>query len=310
MQIQDLIALVGLGLTVASPIFGYLIYLWQKKERRPFYALKYNHILSDIAASFPGLMVHFSGRKDDLDSLSVTTVAVWNAGYETIRRSDVAPTGPILIVPAEGTEILGVRVIEANNSHSQFACTKKRGETSAQVTFEYLDYGNGGVIEVVHTGATEDSVRLSGIVIGAPLNGVPAKLKIVQKKPLPPPIVVRPYFRKSPYIPALIRLSLLIVFLFGGLYLGFRSAVDRPKEQLAVKSIDGVEYMKVDSRYRVAIADDGERKLEYAMPETVMLLIAGLASAFLFRYCQIIYQSMRTRVPISLPQFYDAYYSG
>jgi hypothetical protein len=156
----------ALGIPIAVAI-GYYFYWLSKREKRPVFASRNVVIVQNAKQTFPSLQVHYRGYGNDLDNLSATIIAVWNAGNETIHSSDITSAKPLAIkAAADGVKLLGASVIQLNNPASRAACTFTKNSNEALLTFEYLDPGNGMVVEVLHTGTSQGALRVEGTFKG------------------------------------------------------------------------------------------------------------------------------------------------
>jgi hypothetical protein len=116
----------------------------------------------------------YEGYGQPFANLSVCRVAVWNAGRETIRRIDIPKGDPFVIASqSEDHVFLDVRIEATVNSNNAVEATISRDKKQIRVIFEYLDYAEGAVIQIVHTGTNSASIRLQGTVMGG---GVPRNL--------------------------------------------------------------------------------------------------------------------------------------
>ena len=114
-------------------------------------------------------------RKNKVDTLTVSRIAVWNRGAATIDRNDIAVADPLRIGPTGTARLLDVKVVQVCGDSSRFEAMLNGDGTAAHLRFDFLDRDQGAVIQVIHTGASGDDVAVLGTVKGA---GTPAKRKI------------------------------------------------------------------------------------------------------------------------------------
>lgn len=98
-----------------------------------------------------------------LSRVSRTYLAIWNRRGDTVRREDILARDPIRIVVDEDDEILQTRVVSM--SRAQIAPQVASASQDASVAFEFLDRGDGFILEVLHRG--ESGARVVGTVPGA-----------------------------------------------------------------------------------------------------------------------------------------------
>ena len=110
--------------------------------------------------------VLFEGKR--VPALSVSRIAIWNAGTETLRGSDVAPRDPLCILHPSSADILKVKIIESSRTALEVALTATSADqNSGQITFEFLDPGDGFLLEVVHTSTSVNTIGIAGSIMGA-----------------------------------------------------------------------------------------------------------------------------------------------
>ena len=120
-----------------------------------------NNIFSGLEHTVPDVEVKFAGYGQPIKALTVTKIAFWNAGTETIKKQDVVKDDPIAVQGKEGIVFLSASVIECVSPLNKLDCKLKSDRSLVNITFEYLDYNQGGNIQVFHTGYLPSSLILS-----------------------------------------------------------------------------------------------------------------------------------------------------
>ena len=116
-------------------------------------------------AVFPAeVEVRYQGTP--VPKLISSTVWIWNTGKKTVRGADIVVHDPLQL--RFSGEVLNVRIRKVSREAILFAAdtSEERGET-VQCKFEFLDPGDGGVLEVLHTGSAE-APKCTGTIIGLP----------------------------------------------------------------------------------------------------------------------------------------------
>jgi hypothetical protein len=99
--------------------------------------------------------------------LSVTRLAVWNAGTEPIRSTDIAGRAPLRLTARDGITVLEATVLEVTRAANRLIVfTDEHSDAKLRVTFEFLDPSDGALINVIHDGIGLEDVALVGIVVG------------------------------------------------------------------------------------------------------------------------------------------------
>lgn len=154
-------SVIGVWLTV-------FVFLLAKKERRPRFGYESKTLVEGVSTALDGLQVVYRGIPQE--RVTITNVYFWNAGRETIRRTDLADASPLLVeVPAEARVLLAT-VTHSSDKACQFNAihiiSGNDEPTRIKIEFDYLDKRDGGVIQIVHTGPSSLKIQMTGKVIG------------------------------------------------------------------------------------------------------------------------------------------------
>jgi len=102
-----------------------------------------------------------------VENFTISRVMFWNDGVETINKHDITAADPLRITIANGAKLIDAQIIAFNNHPNQCECTLTEDGVCAYLTFDYLDYGNGVVIQVFHTGTSSKNINIEGTIKGA-----------------------------------------------------------------------------------------------------------------------------------------------
>jgi hypothetical protein len=150
-----------MGIIVSTAV---ALYFYRKSRRIKLlaYTVSTAYLIQDYSAKLSGLKIEYKGKNPP--NISVSRIAIWNAGTETINRGDIAEAEPLYIVSQ--SEILDWSVISRTAPANQFALTQLAAVV-LPVGFDYLDSNDGAIIQLVHTGKPSDNIILSGRVKGS-----------------------------------------------------------------------------------------------------------------------------------------------
>jgi len=155
-----------LGVSVLAPvgiILSIIFYIKSIRVKRPVCLVHSSSLIRNLSDDFPSLRIAYGST--GVDSLTVSKVAFWNAGRETIDGEDIAEADPLCVAVAEGHSLLEVRVLTESDRANQVKTRRLDSGAACLVSFDYLDRGDGLVLQVVHTG--EDShVQITGTIKG------------------------------------------------------------------------------------------------------------------------------------------------
>lgn len=179
------VTLLLIVLAVAGLILAYVSYR-TRRVKQACWAIRSNNIVAGYTAKLGALQILYGG--EGVKNVTISRLLFWNRGRETIDRGDIAPADPLRIIAAGEVKLLDVAILHANNEPSQFSATVASDRKSAVLCFEYLDPGQGAVLQVVHSGTSSKDVEVLGSIKGA---GAPAKKVIRVHKASAPPDVKR-----------------------------------------------------------------------------------------------------------------------
>lgn len=109
-----------------------------------------------------GVNITFRGL--EVDHLSKTEVILWNAGPAALRGSDIPPTRP-LTVSFRQSKILTMEVSKVVRPASNISVIISEDNSSAEITFEFLDKNDGALLTFWHDG-NDTTPLIDGVIIG------------------------------------------------------------------------------------------------------------------------------------------------
>ncbi len=133
-----------------SPILN----LVNKKNKGLFYSTRSFQVVNKIAA-VKSLAISY--ENEPIEILSLTTIAVWYSGNETIKYPEDEP----LIITLSESNLIKVDVIGIAEKLKKFECVKLDNEkNSAQIIFNKLKKHQGGAIQIIHTGILDNEKKI------------------------------------------------------------------------------------------------------------------------------------------------------
>src|SRR5258708_12907607 len=102
----------GNVITAVSLVLAVYFYFKSKRLKKPKYIIRSNNIFSGLEHTIPDIEVMFSGYGNPINALTVTKIAFWNAGNETINKQDVVKENPIRVRPNDELILLSVIIIQ------------------------------------------------------------------------------------------------------------------------------------------------------------------------------------------------------
>ena len=166
LQIGDIANLIvywlptGIALAGGAILAAYF-YRKSKKVKQPAYVVTTRNLIGKASTKLSDIQVTFKTKP--VEVVSVSKVAIWNDGTDTIRGTDIASADPLRIVIGDGA-LLDLAIV-LSSAPSQFK-VGARADGTLEVGFDYLDKEQGGVVQLVHTGLSSDKILLVGSVKG------------------------------------------------------------------------------------------------------------------------------------------------
>jgi hypothetical protein len=156
------------GTLVGGIGIGLAIFFYWRSRIEGILALQHDgfRIVGGEHAVFPDdITIQFRGRP--VPRVTVSRLFVWNAGKKTVRGADVVEADPLRIeLPVNG-RLLSVSVPALTRPVTSFRAVGAPDSTEIQLQFDFLDPGDGAVIEAIHTGPV-NRPKLLGTVRGMP----------------------------------------------------------------------------------------------------------------------------------------------
>ena len=167
-MLQNLIEFLNqgwVGATIGTLSLAAALLIWWRSRIGPIIAYQSRQLSlvgQDSSIFPPEVVVHYKGNV--VPRITSSTVVIWNAGRKTVRSTDIVSRDRIrLVFPSR---VLNVRVIKTSRSVIAISSNVK-SDTAVEFGFEFLDPGDGGVIEVLHSGEPQAPI-CRGTVIGMP----------------------------------------------------------------------------------------------------------------------------------------------
>jgi hypothetical protein len=245
-------------ISIISFLSAVYFYFAGKKERKPMYLVIHYSLVRNLVNKLPGLEIRYEGHGQPCSNFSACRVAIWNGGRETIRKQDVVSKDPF-IIPALSVDqvFLDVKVETTVNSHNAFDAKITHDKKQIKISFDYIDYTEGAVLQIIHTGTGSKSIKVQGTVMGA---GSPQRLGSY-----PGMAGFDAYMRKSARIvrkkPYILTIFYVLLFLFIAITTLVENSTDEKKwkRQLFPLSILGVFMLGVGSTPLILMSH--ERKI-------------------------------------------------
>lgn len=154
--ISFIIGILGLFLTILG-----LFLTWRaNKKREPLFAVRTTKLIKEDAHKISPIHINYLDK--EINNLSISKIAFWNNGRETINSADVAKNNPLRIKIDDEYEILDCEIIYIQNTSNGFSVKLYEDRKNISIDFDYLDYNEGFIIQIYHTGNSSSNFSFLG----------------------------------------------------------------------------------------------------------------------------------------------------
>ncbi len=149
-------------LAVGSLVLAVYFYFKCKKVKLPVYIIKTNNLVTESIKNVNLVQILYNNNK--ISNLSVTKIALWNDGKDTIDNADVAKNDPIKIMINSNFEILEAEILYSKNAANDFTLALSEDKKFVEICFDFFDYEEGIVIQLFHTASSSNDIFITGKV--------------------------------------------------------------------------------------------------------------------------------------------------
>lgn len=162
-QINPLFTILAFIIAIVGIILAIVFYLKGKKARKPMYFIQSNNLVAGFSKRLGKLQLLYGDTS--IENLTVSKIAFWNDG-ETIEWGSIVEEDPLRVESLGNCDILDANVIKEINPINKFG-VDLINRKEARILFTFLDKGQGGAIQVIHTGKGSSDIEVGGFIKGA-----------------------------------------------------------------------------------------------------------------------------------------------
>ena len=143
--------------------------VWDKlreRSKQPIWYYKTEEIISTTNKFADDIEIHFKGQK--VAQASITRIGLVNVGKDAIDQTDIKSVDHELKISFD-TDIhilQAPRLLKSSREDIGFQAVARNREVF--ISFNLLDYRDGAIMEIVHTGDKNTKVSISGVIKGVP----------------------------------------------------------------------------------------------------------------------------------------------
>lgn len=148
--------LFGLG----GIIFTIYFYIKGKKVKKPVYMIRTINLVREKIKKIDKINILYNGNS--INDLSITKIAFWNEGKETIDNNDIAKNDPLRLSISNDYMFLDAKIIYQKNTANDFKILMSQDHKYIDINFDYFDFEEGIVLQIIHTGNKNNDISLNG----------------------------------------------------------------------------------------------------------------------------------------------------
>ncbi len=145
------------GLSVTITLLAFFLNYHKKKK------LEYVHTFS---SQIHVIKNHDYKTAENDRTILQTRLVFWNPTRQIICREDIPKSNPITISCVKGAELYSVSLLSASNEGSGVRIVKTR-RNGYQIKFDYLEAGDGFLIDVLSSGTSHNDLLIKGSIRGS-----------------------------------------------------------------------------------------------------------------------------------------------
>lgn len=153
---------------VFAPIISILIaiILWRipNRVKKPVYTVNTFNVIQDFQSRISNLSILY--KDTPIKTLTISQLAFWNEGKETIEKSDISTANPLKIQSIDGVHILDKEIIYQTEPSNIFITSEIEDSKQFSFSFDFIDKNDAVVFKIIHDGKNSNDILLSGKIKG------------------------------------------------------------------------------------------------------------------------------------------------
>lgn len=159
---MDINALSGFLIGILGIFLSIIFYLKGSKKKNPAFEISGINIISEsIKNKVNDIKIIY--KDTEIKSLTVTKVAIWNSGNDTIWEKDIPNSNKFRIDVSQINTIYESEIISKDKDST---LELHKIDNSIICNFNFLEANSGFIIKIIHSGINSDSICVMGKVIG------------------------------------------------------------------------------------------------------------------------------------------------
>ncbi|MDF1676365.1 MAG: hypothetical protein P1U44_11675 [Vicingaceae bacterium] len=136
----------------------------RRKKIKPVYIMRSTSLLQESVSKLDGLNIEYDNHP--VGNLTVTNIAIWNAGKKTLHQTDVSTNESISIKPKKNIVVYRYSTLKESSPSNGFSVQTNADNSALEIDFEYMDCNQGIAIQLVHSGISSTDIEVGGSIKG------------------------------------------------------------------------------------------------------------------------------------------------
>jgi hypothetical protein len=154
---------------IVGVLVSVVIFFRTRRYQQPAYFISSIHWYDGSVVPHNDIKLTFRGK--EIPRFTITYLAFWNAGNQTIREEDFVSSSPLRLILPEDSDVFDIRITATTaeeiraflgSSESIKAGVKKE----IPVHFDYLDSDDGFSVQVIHDSKSATGIKFAGKLPG------------------------------------------------------------------------------------------------------------------------------------------------
>ena len=156
--------LIFLLLAVISIAISIILYLKNKRQKKPCYYFKQVDLIKNSLSEIRGIEIKYNDNP--IQNLTMTRLVLYNKGNDTINKDDVAPKDPLRIMVGDECKILSSEIVYSQKEANNFSLRFDADNNQVLIDFDYFHRNEGIIVQLYHTGSEINKSPLKGTIKG------------------------------------------------------------------------------------------------------------------------------------------------
>ena len=158
------IIIISVFLALISIILAVIFYFKCRREKSLIFYIKNYSLIKDFVQKIEGLKIEYSGK--NINALTITNIAFWNNGTDTINRTDIPSNDVFSITINSNYDILDANITKVINESNNTKIILSENKKAITIDFEYLDKNEGFILQLFHNTANSENLKINGSIKG------------------------------------------------------------------------------------------------------------------------------------------------